>query len=346
MRRVVLATLAVLVAAGVLFVRGRGTPDARIAVADHADGAAAGSAPAGNDRGAAAGVGAPREALARRPRSLRGTRVDGGLVVDDGHFVPTLDARRMFDYFLTATGEVPEDALRARLQHEIARRLPPEAAREATLLLERYLTYRERVRHLATVDVPSDDDLDARLATLVALRREVLGPDAAEAFFADEEADAQRLLDARRIANDPSLSPEERATRVEDIFAAAEADLPADVRATRKASRLANALRGAEEEIRAQGGADADVAAMRTRLAGPEAAARLADLDQRRNAWQSRVDAFRAARERVRHDPSLAPEARAAAVARLLEESFTSAERRRVEALDRIAADPATTAPE
>jgi len=276
-----------------------------------------------------------------RPRSLRGTRTDGGLVTDaDGHFVPTIDARRLFDYFLTATGEIPADAIHTRIQQEIERRLQPGAAAEAVALLDRYLVYRERVRALAQADVPDDGDLDARLATLMALRREVLGPDAAEAFFADEEDDARRLLQARRIDGDPSLTAEERATRIEDIFRASEAALPVDVREARAAARLATTLRGAESEIRARGGDDAEIAAARERIAGPAAAARLADLDRQRAAWQARVDAFRAARDRLERDTA---DNRATAVGRLLDESFTPAERRRVEALDRIAAEaPAT----
>ena len=87
------------------------------------------------------------------------------------------------------------------------------------------------------------------------------------------------------------------------------------------------------------------MAAIRERLAGPQAAARLADLDRQRSAWQGRVDAFRDARERIRHDPSLAPDAQAAAVARLFDESFTPAERHRVEALDRLDTETASTEP-
>jgi len=342
MRRASLLALVVLATAGALLARTAPTPAPRDAAAPapalvrsdqaESDVASAPNAPVSDAGGALA-----------RPRSLRGTRVDGGLVVDAaGHFVPTLDARRLFDYFLTATGEVPDDALRARIAREIARRLPAEAAREATALLDRYLVYRERVRALATADVPDDHDLDARLATLIALRRETLGPDAAEAFFAEEEADARRLLDSRRIANDPTLAPEDRAARIEAVFATAEADLPTEVREARAASRLATALRGAENEVRARGGDAAEIAALRTRLVGPEAAARLAELDRTRADWQSRVDAFRAARTRILADPSLAATERDAAVARLGEESFTPAERRRVEALDRLAAEPAS----
>jgi lipase chaperone LimK len=343
MRRALLATLVALLAAGVLLGRSRARPDLRPDGQEPALGVSARQEPT------TATAGEPPRGEAgslARPRSLRGTRVDGGLATDaDGHFVPTLDARRLFDYFLTASGEVSDDALRARIQYEIERRVPALAAREAVELCERYLVYRDRVRELATVDVPEDADLDARLATLIAIRREILGPEAAEAFFAEEEADARRMLDARRIANDPSLGPDERAERVEAIFAAAEAELPTEVREARAAGRLATTLRSAEAEVRARGGDDAAIAAIRERLAGPEAAARLADLDRQRNAWQGRVDAFRAARDRIRRDPGLPADAQTAAIEHLADESFTPAERRRIEALDRIAAETATTEP-
>ncbi|MCC6848552.1 MAG: lipase chaperone [Deltaproteobacteria bacterium] len=340
MRRAALLALAALAAAGVWLGRprpvpretGRASPAAR-------DGSAA--APA--DPLALPGAGG--DALPR-PRSLRGTRVDGGLVVDAaGRFVPTIDARRLFDYFLTATGEIPDEALRVRIVREIARRLPPPAAVDAIVLLDGYLGYRARVRALATAEAPDDDDLESRLATLIAIRRTTLGPEAAAAFFAEEEADARRLLEARRIADDPTLAPQERAARVEAIFEAAEADLPPETRAARAAARLATTLRAAEDEIRNRGGDDAEIAAVRERTAGPEAAGRLAALDRERTAWRERVAAFRTARDGIRRDATLDAAARAAAETRLLAESFTPPERRRVEALDRLAADAAPADP-
>ena len=336
MRRMILATLAVLVAAGVFLIRPR-----RPVETPRVDEARESAEPAGVAATARVGDGPSMTTASRqrRPRSLRGTRVDGGFVVDaDGHFVPTLDARRLFDYFLTASGELPNDELRARIHDEIERHLKPEPAGEAAALLDKYLVYRERVRALATAAVPDDGDLEKRLATLAALRREVLGEDAAEAFFADEEADARRLLAARRINADTTLAPEERAARVEEIFRESEAELPPDVRAARAATRTAATLKDAEAEIRARGGDDAEIAAMRERVAGPEAAARLAALDRLRGAWLARVDAFRAERARIQNDATLTPEARAAAIARLTDESFDRDERQRVEALDRITA--------
>ena len=63
-----------------------------------------------------------------------------------------------------------------------------------------------------------------------------------------------------------------------------------------------------------------------------------AELDDRRARWLARVDAFRANRARLASDPSLGPDERATATRELFERSFTEAERRRVEALDRIEA--------
>ena len=97
-------------------------------------------------------------------------------------------------------------------------------------------------------------------------------------------------------------------------------------------------LPAAEAEVRAQGGDAAQVQALRERLAGPEAAARLADLDRRRADWDARVQAFRAARTRLEQDTSLSPDARAAAIAGLLDKSFTAPERQRVATLDGLAA--------
>src|SRR4030095_1228876 len=90
------------------------------------------------------------EAPPSRPASLRGTSVDGGLAADAaGHFVPTPDARRFFEYFFTASGEEPEATIVARIRAAIDRRLAPDAAREAERLLERYLDYRARARAYA-----------------------------------------------------------------------------------------------------------------------------------------------------------------------------------------------------
>src|SRR5581483_9510560 len=286
-----------------------------------------------DDRGtppsAAGSAGAAGDARPRRPRSLRGTRVDGGLATDaSGRFVPTRDARRLFDYFFAASGEETDDRIAARIRAEIARRLPPDAARDANALLDRYLAYRARARELAASGV-ADADLASRLATLKALRRETLGDQAAQAFFAEEEAADELAIERRRVAEDATLSPEERARRLAEIeqrAAAAGVGLPSE--ATRALD-----LRDAEQRVRTQGGTREDVQALRERLVGPEAAARLATLDERRDEWRRRVDAYRAALKAVAQDPTLDDAGKRAAMARILDESFAGPDRTRAETL-------------
>lgn len=294
---------------------------------------------AGDPAGDAEGEGAEADAVADpdaalRPRSLRGTRVDGGLVVDAaGHFVPTLETRRFFDYFLTATGEIAPDALRAQIVTAIGRRLPPSEAPAAVALLDRYLDYRDRARAMADAGTASDD-LAARLQQVERLRREVFPPDVVEAFFAEEEAAVHREIARRAVAGDPSLSFAER----QQGLAAIDADAPPEVREARAAAVLAGTLQQEEAALHARGGSPDELRALRERLVGPEAASRLADLDTRRADWQARVDEFRSERARIVADQSRTQAERATAVSALLASRFSEPERLRVQALDEIPA--------
>lgn len=265
-------------------------------------------------------------ATPNRPKSLRGTRLDGALELDPlGHFKPSREARRLFDYHLTTSGERPLDEIRARIVAVIERRLSPDAARDAIDLLDRYLLYRERARQLAV----TDDDAQARFATVWALRCEILGTADAEALFGEEEAYDRVALERARIMTNPFLSAEDRAQHLPAIDAA----LPEPLRDVRDAATLPIRLDGATAAVRAAGGDESDVAALRAEMVGSDAAARLAELDRDEEAWRGRLDAFREARRALGDDEQ--------AVQALLERSFTPTERLRVDALDRLAASPA-----
>lgn len=272
----------------------------------------------------------------RRPRSLRGTRVDGGLVLDAaGHFLPTLETRRFFDYFLSATGEVDAEALRARIVAAIERRLPASEAPAAIGLLDQYLDYRARARALAQAPA-APADIGARLAQVARLRREVFAPAVVTAFFAAEEAAVQRELDRRAIASNPDLTFDERQRQLEALDASA----PPDVRAARAAAVLATTLREEESRLREQGASPDDVRQLRERMVGPEAAERLAALDTQRAEWQSRVAGFQAERAQIMHDATKSVAERTTAIDALLASRFTVPERLRLQGLDEIAAAP------
>lgn len=297
-------------------------------VAAHLPDAAAGLAPA-------PGVADPGAPL---PASLRGLDVDGDLFVDAaGHFRATVEARRLFDHFLAASGEETPERLRARIVAEIRRRLAPPASDEAVALLDRYLAYRDAVRELfERGEAPAD--LERRWQWLRELRRATLGAADARAFFAEEEERVARALERRRVALDPELAPDERARRLEAL----DAERPD---AEREALRRATAhLRLARDEaaLREAGASGAEIHALRAERFGEEAAERLDALDARRADWERRLATYREDRAALLARAPRDPAARAAALDALRREHFSPAEARRAAALDRLEAAKAT----
>jgi lipase chaperone LimK len=266
------------------------------------------------------------------PRSLRDTEVDGGLGQDaGGHFDPTPEALALFDYFLSATGEEPDDVIRQRIEGEISRRLPPEPAREALALFGMYRRYRESIRKLTTEGEPPAD-LERRFQRVREERRQAFGAVLAEKLFGEEERVTAVDLERRRVANDASLSGEEKERRL----AALESDLPAVVREKRQQGTAIVRSARQVESLRAAGASAAEIFAAREREFGPEAAERLARLDQEDAAWQARLDAYRGERERLLGDASLPKEDRDARIEALRVERFDAQEQIRVRALDAL----------
>jgi len=270
---------------------------------------------------------APPAAL---PGSLEGTEPDGAIRADDaGHLVVDLELRRLFDHFLIATGEEPLATIRARIVTALRARLPATAAAEAIAILDRYLAYRDAARLLAP---PADPT--AGLDQVHDLRVRILSPEVAKAFFADEEAATYAALSRRAVLADATLSAAERDRRLAEI----DARLPAAVREARAAATAPVDELNRELAMRAAGASDAQIAAARTAALGADAAARLADLDRSHAAWDARLARFRAARAALLADPQLDDAERRRRIAALLGSSFTTEERIRVEALDRISA--------
>ena len=264
------------------------------------------------------------------PPSLRGSEPDGALSVDaSGRFVPDRGALARFDWFLSATGEEPADALRARIVRHLRETLAPDAAAEAEAFLDRYLAYRDAMREL-TRGGAVPDDLERRLQWIRETRRAYFGPELAETLFGEEERVAMLDLERRAVVQDASLTPEER----EERLAAIEARLPESVRAARASATAPARVAREVEAVRARGGSDAEVFAVRERAFGADAAERLAALDQRRAKWRSRLEEWRVERSAIEADPSLSPKERAAAVRAARAARFGPDEEARVRALD------------
>ncbi len=258
-------------------------------------------------------------ALPPPPSSLAGTEVDGELAVDGaGNLVVSEEVRRFFDYFLAATGEEPNETIRARIEAALDARLPARAAAQGRELLARYLAYREATRGLR-----ADGDLEARMLAVRALRRDRLGADAAEKLFASADAADDAALARRRVLAETQAGSAER----ERGLAQVEARMPEALRAAEAEASAPLAAMRREDDLRASGAGEDEIRAARVTAFGPDGAARLGALDRERAAFRARVEAFLARRASLSPD-----EAR-----RLLEQTFTPEERVRVDALDRLA---------
>jgi lipase chaperone LimK len=271
---------------------------------------------------------APPQAL---PGSLDGAEADGTLEVDGaGHVVIDIELRRLFDHFLAASGEEPLATIRARITFALRARLPAAAAAEGIAILERYLAYRDAARLLS----PSPD-LAATLDQVHDLRRKMFSPEVARAFFAEEEAATYAALARRAVALDPTLPAGERERRLAEL----DARVPEPVREAREAALAPLRAWTHENALRATGASAEQIAEARTAALGAGAAARLAELDKTRAAWDARLAQFRAERAVLLADARLDDAERRRRIDQLLARSFSPPERLRVEALDRMSSD-------
>ena len=272
----------------------------------------------------------PPESLAAPPKVLAGTDVDGALATDaSGHLDPTREARRLFDYFFTASGTEPDAVIRGRVVAHILRTLRPPADAEAIAVLDAYLRAREETRQLE--QLARDQKLDplTQLERVRALRRDVLGPVLAERFYAEDEAWARVGL-ARRAIVASGLEGEELERRLR----AFDAQLPVADREATVAARAPFVLRQQVQEMRAQGASEEEIFAARERAAGREAAQRLAELDARRARFDQAWRDYAPRRDSIRADPRLSPEERERRLESLRRDAFPPEDLVRVRALD------------
>jgi lipase chaperone LimK len=139
--------------------------------------------------------------------SLRGTELDGdwGSWVD-GQLQPGAGLRRRFDYLLTAMGEVNPTELRHWIEQELSTERDPAAARQVLAVWDRYLML-QQAAFTAQVKLSDPASWQLALAERVAARRQILGADWAQAFYADEEQAFRDFSDGRPSPAEATPAP-------------------------------------------------------------------------------------------------------------------------------------------
>jgi len=262
------------------------------------------------------------------PASLRDSEVDGGITIRDGRIVPDLELRRLFDYFLSALGEKPLADIRTWLMAHVRERYGADTIAETIDLFDRYVALLQATERLSLTGL----DQRARHTQLSSLRRNLLGPELADAFFGAEERYLTYTLDRLDVLKDATLSPAVRAQKLDELARG----LPEGELSLQQDSTIGALVDEQTQQLDAIGASAEDRFNEREALVGKEAAGRLATLDAERLAWDERIARYKATRALILADEHLDARTRELRLTQLLTTEFDEAERRRVQSLDAI----------
>ncbi|WP_334190822.1 lipase secretion chaperone [Noviherbaspirillum sp.] len=267
-------------------------------------------------------------------RSFEGTRPDGRIEVDGEDLVVSAELVRLFDYYLAAVGEKPLDAIRKEIELELDRRLKARAAGQAKELLARYLDYKTALVEVEKNSQLAGGTLQAirgRQAALLQTRARFFSDKESQAMFGLEDAYDNDALARLEIGLDTSLTPEQKQQKL----AALDAALPPALREAREEPFKIARLEESANKMRAEGATEDDIYRMRAAALTPEAAARMAEVDQEESAWKARIAAYLAQRNQfIASNPRLPETEREAYLDQLRQAQFNEDERKRLGAYE------------
>jgi lipase chaperone LimK len=259
--------------------------------------------------------------------SLRGTAEDGEARFDaDGRLLLDSGLRRLFDYYLSLIGEREATQIRDSLQQSLLARLSAAQVDQIMRSYDRYVAFLQSAQQS---DISGITDPQKKLLALKQLRREKLGGEMAEGFFAEEEALAELTLQRMAIANDAALNAEQKAQAL--------AALDAGHQYTQRGSaEISDLVALQNQQLLNANASEQERFAEREAQWGKEAAQRLAQLDDERDTWNRRLDEYQQARARIESDSRLNAQARSQAVAQLRSRMFNETEQRRIISLESV----------
>ncbi|MDO3720153.1 lipase secretion chaperone [Marinobacter sp. chi1] len=280
----------------------------------------------------------PSEDLPSLPDELAETLSFVTLVVDsDGNLVPTPDLRQLFDMYLSALDEHPQEQVLGWLEQALSTQLAghERALEQARDLLDRYIQYRLAAGELAENSQPSLthegfnlEVLRYRQQQLLALRSNHFEPAEAEAFFKLEEVQDRYTLEYLSVSHNENLSHEAK----QQALAALDQTLPEEIRELRQRTTRHADVYEQVKSLREEGASAAEVYQARAQALGDDAAANLAELDKQRAGWKRRLQEFSEQKAQILNR-GLPENAEARAIAQIIERDFSGTERLRVQAL-------------
>jgi lipase chaperone LimK len=146
--------------------------------------------------------------------SLAGTQPDGDWGIDaQGQLKASRALRQRFDYYLSLIGEMPLADIHALVLQAAKQSLKEPALGQVIALWERYVQLQQHAWKHA-VDLRQSASWSAALSERQIVRRQMLGADVAQAFYADEERELQDMLARLNAGQGSAVSSTEPAQSV------------------------------------------------------------------------------------------------------------------------------------
>ncbi|HEV2611068.1 MAG TPA: lipase secretion chaperone [Noviherbaspirillum sp.] len=216
--------------------------------------------------------------------------VDGkGELILDAQTLPRLDI---------LLGGLPPNPGRTDLQRieETAQAgLPAAAQAKALRVLHGYIAYRKAEEEFnAAQPEPGGNPMAATmkpaqmLEQVIALRRQHLGTEAADALFSVQEAQARFDLEIARVEADPAATAPEKSARIAALRKAA----PPNIAHHGADPTESEAVEDKVALLRRSGGTEAEVQRLRQETLGEEGARTVGEMESQKNDWERRYRAF------------------------------------------------------
>lgn len=170
--------------------------------------------------------------------------------------------------------------------------LPQQAAQKALRIVDGYARYLKAERELnAGLSGESTAQPQDMFNKFVALRRQHLGAQVADAFFAAQEIEERVGIQIAVLDADPKLTAQEKLARLDELKRGLPQTAPG-LHADLDASRAALTMEQDVAALRQQGAPEEQVHQLRERHVGPEAAQSIGEMEVQKNDWEHRQQTF------------------------------------------------------
>lgn len=257
-------------------------------------------------------------------KSQQDTAINCQLLLDQSQrLIVDEQTRNCFEYFITQHGEKNIDQIKQDFKRYIQQRYPAPVLQQILDLWHRYLDYRVQLGELKAPDLNKEDPDYYRkiFSSIKKLRSQFFSAYEIEGLFGTENAYHEYTLDRMSILANTALTEVEKAKQLEKLFT----QLPEDWQENLKQLSKLEDLRQLTSALKARGGSAEELRQMRTNLVGPEATARLEQLDQNRSQWKTQVTRYLEQRDSILKS-NMAPNAQQQAIQALRDQHFNQSQ--------------------